>query len=153
MIEEIKTICLVSIFAGITGALIPSGKMKSAFTSFCSVLVVFYMILPVADIRADSLDFSVFNDKIQEESLLSDVRTAEVMLYEQLLEKALEEKLRKMNLEATLKVKCEKLNDEITVISVDVSGCDGEEMRKRIKTMLTDSLGDIRVSFKEENNG
>ena len=150
---EIKTICLVSMFAGVISAAIPSGRMKSAFSSFCAVAVVFYMIAPLAEINADSIKLSVFDDKKRDEALLSDVRTAEVMLYEKMLEKALEEKIEQVGSKASLKLCCEKQGEEIKVVSATVAGIISEEERHSIRKILTDSRGDITVSFEEDESG
>jgi len=153
MADEIKTICLVSMFVGIISAVIPSGKMKSAFTSFCAVVVIFYMISPLAGIKADSFKLSVFDAEKRDEALLSDVRTAEVMIYEQMLESALEEKLSQNGFDVSLKAVCEKVGEEFKVISFKISGCDDEESCQTAEKILTEGFADVRVSFEEDNNG
>lgn len=153
MQTEIKTICLVSMLAGIISAAIPAGRMKNAFSSFCAVAVVFYMIAPLTEINADSFKLSAFAGDKHDEALLSDVRTAEVMLYEKMLEKALAEKLEQAGFKASLKLRCEKQGEEIKALSVTVAGSVSDEARQSIKKILTDSLGDITVSFEEDENG
>lgn len=151
---EIKTICMISMFAGIISAVIPSGKMKGAFNSFCAVVLIFYIILPLAGIKADSFKlFSAADSEKRDEALLSDVRTAEVMLYEQMLEKAVKEKLGKSGLAASVEAECEKINEKFRVNSFEISGCNDEESRKTAEKILTESFADVKVIFEVDNSG
>ncbi len=151
--HDIKSLCLASMLAGIIGAIIPSGKMKGAFASFCAVVMIFYIVSPISDIKAKGLRNFSFENESRDELLLSDVRTAEVMLYEQMLEKALEEKFRESGLVLTLKINCEKLGDEIKVNCITVSGCENEGDRYTTEKILTDSFVGAKVVFEGESNG
>ena len=145
--DDIKAVCLVSMLAGIIGALIPSGKMKSAFSAFCSVVMIFYIVSPLSGINAEGLrGFSLKNEE-SEEMLLSDIKTAEVILSEQMLEDALENNIRKSGFDLKLNVSCEKKDGEIKIKSITVSGCENEEDRGIVKEILLKNFNEIEIVF------
>lgn len=152
MQADIKTICFISVFSGIINAAIPAGRMKNAFNCFCAVMVVFYMLLPLSDIKPEELTLSAFDDDKHDEALLSDVRTAEVMLFESLLEASLEEKLTEAGFTVRLKVICEKKDDEIRVLSVAVKGSITTQEREKVERIITDSFDGAAVSFEVDDN-
>ncbi len=151
--NHIKAVCIVSILAGVIASAVPSGKMKGAFSSFCAVAVIFYIVSPLADIKAESINLFAYDKADNEESLLTDVRTAEILLCEQMLENAVEEKLSKSVPNIAVKLFCEKQGDEIKVISADVTGCADEAEKQNVYKYLTDSFDGIEVSFEEGDGG
>ena len=149
MNDDIKAICLVSMFSGIVGAAIPSGRMKSAFSSFSAIVVVFCMLSPLARVKADSFGYVTFDSK-ENEKLISDVRSAEVMLYEELIEDAIEEKLMQDGLEVSVDAVCERDADDFRLLSVTVSAKNEEDF-KTAEKLLQESFPGITVASKEEN--
>ena len=89
---QVETVCLVSMLAGILITAIPQGKMKGAFSSFCAVVVIFYMLTPFSQIDIQKMKAFSLDSEDKSEELLSETRTAEVMISENILEKAMEEK-------------------------------------------------------------
>lgn len=151
---QIETVCLVSMFAGIISAAIPQGKLKSAFSSFCAVAIIFYMVTPLAQIRTEGLKLFSLEIESSEEELLSDVRSAEVMLYESLIEKSITQAVEKMGYRASIKALCESRgDDEIRVISFTVSGTFDANAEAEIENFLKEGFNGVAVNFEEVDNG
>lgn len=149
--SEIKLICLVSIFAGIISAVIPPGKLKGAFSSFCAIVVVFTMVSPLGEIKQLGFDSVFTADEEKEETLALQVKTAEIMLYESMIESATEDYLAEHGFEVILEVECSKEEDKMEVLSFTVKGDDLDDKdKKRISELLTDGFENAKVLFEEE---
>jgi len=147
---QLETVCLVSIFAGLVSVAIPQGKMKGAFTAFCSAVIIFSTVAPVADIRTRGLDIFSFAATEKDELLLNNVSTAETDLYAGLLEAAVEKELEKAGYAAFVKVFCEKQEDEIKVISFTVRGIADENSVDAIRSYLEGGFPGAAVKFEED---
>lgn len=150
---QIKTVCVVSLFAGVISALIPQGRMKSAFSSFCAVVVIFHLVTPLTSIKTDSSEFFGKVIKEKENTFVDEVKTAEVMIYENALESALEKNLAEKGTEVKIEAVCEKTGDEITVVSFTVYSAAGEKEKEEVLQILNSGFCNAAVSFKEEENG
>ena len=150
---QLETVCLISIFAGLISVAIPQGKMKNAFSAFCSAVIIFSTVAPVADIKTQDLSFFSFSSESKDEMLLSDVSTAETDLYANLLETTLEKELRKAGHRVNVKAFCEKVNDEIRIISFAVNGNSDENARTEIEDYFKNGFPDVQVKFEEAGDG
>lgn len=146
---SLETVCFVSILAGIIGALIPQGKLKGAFSSFCAVVLVFCFIEPLSEIRGESFGALFTDDVRSEEELLSDVNTAEKQLYENLLEKGLEEKLDSIGCSAEVKAECEKNEDEYKTVTLTVKGKLTAQEKYAAEIYLKEGFPAAEIKFEE----
>ena len=150
---QLETLCMISIFAGLTGIAIPQGKMKNAFSAFCAAVIVFSTVVPLADIKIqDLLSFSVVSRE-KDEMLLTEVSTAEAELYEELLDNTLEKELEASGHKVTLKSDCINSSGNIEVRLFTVTGNLEENERSEIESYLKKGFADVAVKFEEGNNG
>lgn len=143
----IEVISLVSIFAGITGAMIPQGRLKNAFTAFCGAVIIFSAVNSVAELNSHGISLLDFQLQKNEQLLLSDMKTAEVTVYEDVLESAVEKKLEEYGYNTQVKAYCEGADDEIKVISFEICTESDISARSSIEAYLKNSFGDITVEF------
>lgn len=145
----IEAISLVSIFAGVVGALIPSGKLKRAFSAFCGAVIVFSAVSSVAELKGGGIDFWNYDAQESERMLLSDLKTAEVSVYEGVLASGVEKALEEYGYIAQVKAFCEKEGEEMRVVSFVVHINADENARSNIEAYLKTGFGDIVVKFEE----
>ena len=146
----IKSLCLISIFTGVISSAVPSGKLKNAFTGLCSVMLVFSMVLPLKGggnffENADSFSFSD-SGKV----LSSDVKTAEVIIYQQVMAEALEKEfLSSFNAESDVSACCENVNGEVRVISFEIYAALNEEQKAEIYVYLQERFPEAVITIME----
>lgn len=144
---HIQAVCLVSIFSGLVCALIPQGKLKNAFSAFCAVVIIFSALAPVAEIKTKQLSLFSIKSTEAEQMLLSDVKAAEVSVYESVLASAIEKELEKSGYKAVVSALCEKKAEEISIVSFTVKINASEQEKKDIEVYLKNSFGNIKVNF------
>lgn len=155
--DEIKTgiegVCLISIFTGLIGAAIPQGKMKKAFTAFCSAVIIFSIVIPVGEFKADGKKMFDITVTKNEQLLLAEVETAQQSLYEGVLGSAVENELEKSGYSVTVKAECRIDADEIIPYSFTVIIADNSSATADIEAYLKSSFGeDITVNFEVTDN-
>lgn len=148
----IEAISLISIFIGLISALIPQGKLKNAFSAFCGAVIIFSVVNPIADIKNSGINIFAFEAEESEEQLLSDVKTAEVFVYEDVLASAVEKALSESGYTAEVKAYCENEGEEIKLISFTVKTVADENSVSYIEAYLENSFGDIAVKFEEADS-
>ena len=149
---RIHTLCLISIFSGLTGAAIPRGRLKNAFSAFCAVVIVFSTVAPLAEFKTDGIRLFASDSAHNEQMLLSDVKTAEASVYETVLGRAVEKELEKSGYAVSVKAYCRVDGDEISITGFTVTAAADEEAKNTIEAYLKKSFGDIRVNFEETDN-
>lgn len=150
---QLETVCLISIFAGLISVAIPQGKMKNSFSAFCAAVIIFATVSPVADIKTQGLGYFKLSSENKDEMLLSDVSTAETELYESLLASSIEKELEKAGYKLTVKVYCEKTDDEIRVMSFFVKGSIDKNASGEIEAYLKKGFPDAQVKIEEVRDG
>lgn len=146
----IKGICLISILGGVLSAVVPSGRMKKSFTSLSAVILVSAIIVPFSNFFKMDFDLDDFFVSNRQENLVSDVRTAEVMMCESVVSEVLEKKLKENGISCRVKIKGEKQKDEFTVSAVSVSGDLTIEEKNGVQQILTELLPEAEIDFREE---
>ena len=149
---QIKTVCLVSILTGIMGALIPSGRLKKSFDSFCAVVIVAAILLPVNSLKNSAAKDISFDFSKSENNLLNQEDTAEKLIYKEVLEKALNGRISQIAPTSDVKVECVKNDSGYEIKSFTVSGCTSAE-KEAVAAYFKESFSGIPVYFKEEQNG
>ena len=148
----IQVISLISIFIGLISALIPQGKLKNAFSAFCGAVIIFSAVNPLADIKSRGISLFNFEAEESEEQLLSNVKTAEVLIYEGVLASAVEKALLESGYKAEVKAYCENAGEKIKITSFAVRTAADEKYRGDIESYLKRSFGDITVKFEEADS-
>lgn len=148
-----EALCLISIFAGVMGALIPQGKLKNAFSAFCALAIVFSTVSPLAEIKTEGISLFNMEENENNELLLANVKTAEASVYESVIGSAVEKELEKLGYAADVIACCKVQDGEIRVISFTVAVNADEAVKDEIEAYLKKSFGDVGVSFEvTENN-
>ena len=149
---QIKTVCLVSIFTGIMSVLIPSGRLKKAFNSFCAVVIIFSIILPFTSLKKAAEESDMFDFSKAQSELLSQNSSAEQLVYTSVIEKALNDRLKEMGLKGKVDADCKKEGDSFRIVSFTVTA-DTDEEKDKISVYLTEAFNEIPIHFKEEKDG
>ncbi len=149
---QIKTVCLVSILTGIMSAIIPAGKLKKAFNSFCAVVIIFSVILPFTSLKKAAEKSNLFDISKAEGELLSQNSTAEQLIYTKVIEKAINDRLTEMGISGTVKVQCEKEGENFSIASFTVIA-DTDVEKEKIRAYLTEGFVGIPINFKEDEDG
>lgn len=144
---QIKVICLVSVLSGMLSAMIPAGKMKSAFTALCSVVLVSAMLTPLESFSLKD-GFSFFkNGQAASQGLISETESAELLLFEKALGDAFEKLLKEKDIIVSVKPRCENVEGEIAVCDFTVIFSGDEEEKRQISELLSQSFKDTEVIF------
>ena len=151
--SQIETVCLVSIFIGLISSVIPLGRLKNAFTGLCAAVLIFSMAAPLSKISKKAEDIFPFSSSKNDDMLLSDVKTAEKMLFEKTLENAIEKKLESDGITVTVRVAAENKNGEYQIISFSVRGELTQNEKIKIQDYLKSAFTVSSISFEEEDNG
>ena len=149
---QIKTVCLVSILTGIMSVLVPSGRLKKAFNSFCAVVIIFSVMLPFTSLGRSAEKSNLFDFSKAQSELLSQSSSAEQLVYTSVVEKALNDRLTEMKIKGTVRVQCEKEGDGFSIVSFTVTA-DTDEDKDKISAYLTEGFNGIPIYFKEEKDG
>ena len=149
---QIKLICLVSILTGVLSTLLPSGRLKKSFNSFCAIIIVFVIMLPFSTLGRSAQKESFLDFDEREGDLLSQSDTAEKLIYTSVLENALNDRFYEMGFSATVKAECEKLGESYTVVSFTVKSAEENE-KEKIYSYLNEGFGGVAVYFEEEKDG
>lgn len=152
LILTLSSICLVSVLSGILSALIPSGGIKKAFSTLCAVILIYTIVSPLTALGKKRISEDVFSTERISEKLSYEDRTAQVMLYENILSKALSDNLIQEGYDVDVKVKACNAEEPI-VESVTVTGRLSDEEKIFIEGILRKSFKEVAVIFTEETNG
>lgn len=152
LVSQLETVCLVSILGGILNAVIPKGRLKGAFSSFCAVVIILALFLPLGEIKSQGADIFNFKSEKFNSSLESEVKTAETLLFESLLEKSLTDALGEMGYKLSIKTECENRNGEPEVKKITVKGEFDAESKSEIEEYLKKSFSGSEISFEEDEN-
>lgn len=144
---HIEAVCLVSILVGIVSSVIPQGKLKGAFSSFCALVFIFTVMGPFSSLKKTDFNIFSFRNETAGKELLSDISSAEQKLCQDLAENAIEEKLKEMGYEVRLGVRCKKEGDEYRVVSLVITGDLSSQQRSDVRDYLKKSFPDAEVSF------
>lgn len=146
---QIKAVCLISILTGVMGCIIPSCRLKKAFNSFCAVVIVFAIMMPLSSLGKNTAELVLSGFDASEEDTSAEYETAEEMIYKRVVEKAVTESFSESGINVTVTVECERVEAGYEIISFSVYGFNAEE-----KEIITDyfnrGFNGIPVYFKEE---
>lgn len=149
----IKVVCLVSILSGIMTAIIPNGRLKSAYVSLTAVVLLSSMIVPSKELKNSNVHFG-FPDEIKvSESLSEEMNKAEEMIYSSVVSDSVEERLASEGINVSVCVVTSINDGDVTVTEVIVSGDITEEEKIYISQFISDSFEKAKTVFKEGENG
>lgn len=146
----IRLICVVSILSGVLISLIPGGRFKNSFRSFCGLLMISAMVVPLSAITSDGIaDFRL--DKVYNSDV--DYQGEEKQMFTDMLELSVEEKLKKENLIADISIEVAENYDATVIKSVTVEGDFNDDEKNYITDMLGNFFPEAEIIFKEHING
>lgn len=145
--NSLETVCFVSLLGGVLCAVVPSGRMKGAFYSFCAVLLIFSLLIPLGQIDTLAKELPDFKNEKADERLASDVRTAEVQIFEKLSENALDEMLEKNGFHAKTSAECESTESDIIVKKITVTGDFSAEEKQTVEGLIKNFFSNAEVEF------
>lgn len=150
---QIKTVCLVSILAGVLSAMIPKGRMKSAYASMSAVVLLSSMIIPLKSLG--NMDFSAISIKHEEvsDNLEKESKRAETELFEAVVSSSLSDYFSEKGIRTIIKVESELFGDELSVEKINVSGSFNDEEKEYVTGYLTSCFENVTVYFTEGENG
>lgn len=149
---QIKTVCLVSIFTGVMSVLIPAGKLKKAFNSFCAIVIIFSVMLPFTSLKKAAEKGDLLDISRADGELLSQNSSAEQLIYTKVIEKAINDRLTEMDISAAVRVQCKKEDESFTVTSFTVVA-DTDEDREKTRAYLTEGFDGATINFEEDEDG
>lgn len=147
------TVSMVSVISGILLSFVPKGKMKAAYKTLVSIILVYSFLLPLIDTK--SIDFNIedylsdnyeVSENYDKYAIQSVVSSAEKAIEDMLSEFANSEEI-----DCSFSVKCEIVKDRIAVASIEVVGTADSAAKEKIIAHI-DELGfnkDI-IEFKGE---
>ncbi len=155
MTAHLKILCALSIAVGLMRLLVPGGKYKKAYTAFCGVLMLYAMIMPVAELKGMGEMFELKGEKEISQSLSQSGDTLQNSINESLLSQSLTAFMNEKGYDVTVSVTCRTEKDSLTVERLTVEGELSFGERSEISELLSESVSfDCEVIFKgDEHEG
>lgn len=146
----IKVVCLVSILSGVMTSMIPNGRLKSAYVSLTTVVLLSSMIVPTEEFKNSSFEFDFSDERTVSESLSEEMNEAEEIVYREIVSVSVEERLASKGINVAVTVGTFFVDGEITVTEVLVSGKVTQEEKAYISEFISDSFKKAKTVFKED---
>lgn len=144
--EWAVVISAVSVISGVLLSVVPEGKLRPAYKTLISIVLVYCIMLPL--INSWSIDFSFEEylrdnyevsenyDKYALQSVISSAQKA--------VEETLSEYSEEINIPCNFDVKCEFSEEQVFVSEIAVIGADTAEIKDKITAMI------IELGFEKE---
>ncbi len=133
-------ISAVCIFSGVLLSVVPKGKLKSAYKTLASILLVYTFLYPLFDSSNVYFNISDYLSDNYQVSENLDKYALSSMIYsaENAIEKLLTESLKQSDFSCEISAECSFSSDEIIVDRLNITGEYNNEQKSKIKQIITD---------------
>ncbi len=149
----VKIICLVSILSGVLSALIPKGRLKSAYLSLAGIILLSSMVMPfklLSDKRTEVFSFDT--DKAGQ-SISREAETVRTSIHESMLKEEIEKKLVSDGIKASVTVRVKNENQKLYIAELHVKGELSDEEKNVINAYFSEASEKPHIILEEDENG